>query len=492
MENIQVNPMFGDGMVLQRDKKVPIWGTGTDGTQVRASCGGQTAEAVVKDGSWQVELSSMSAGGPYELVISAEGEQQVLRDVWVGEVWLAGGQSNMQFKMDELQNKEEKIAAANHPNLRYFHVPQTAHENDPMNKEWETAHWKICTPQEARWFSAVAYYFAKDLLDALDVPIGIINCNWGGTSASCWIDESYMTSDKDLKEYVDEYNEMCKTMTWEEYSKQLDVYNQSIEEYNKRRESLPPGADPSEAGAFPWPPPNGPGSFLRVSGLHQNMILKTAPYQIRGFIYYQGESDTGKAGMYDKLLSQLIRNWRADWKDEELWFLFVQLPGFGGDNPDGEDWAVLRESQLQTAQRMENTEMAVALDCGDLIDLHPPHKQPIGDRLALIARNKVYGQSVECSGPVLQEMIVEGSRAELRFGHAGSGLAAAMDRPLAGFELAGDDGKFNKAIAEIQGDTVILHSEEVYSPKHVRYGWANYTTANLVNSEGLPASPFRK
>nr|WP_273386056.1 sialate O-acetylesterase [Cohnella zeiphila] len=231
---------------------------------------------------------------------------------------------------------------------------------------------------------------------------------------------------------------------------------------------------------------------MRPNGLYGTMLRKAAPFALKGFLYYQGEGDAHKPLLYDKLLEALIANWRADWGQAELPFLFVQLPAFGCDgDPDGEAWALLRESQAMVAERVPNAFMAVVLDCGEKDDIHPRHKRPVGERLARLAMNRVYGLDVPGNGPVCADIRLGDGRAELRFDHAGSGLAASDGREPAGFEIAGADGVFVPARAEIAGDRVVLTSPAVPEPRFVRYGWANYTEANLTNAHGLPAGSFR-
>lgn len=486
MAQFSVNPIFTNHMVLQRDSIVPIWGTGTEGTKIMVKYSGVVAEAFITEEQWRVELPTRGAGGPYELTITSGSESIVLQDVLFGDVWLAGGQSNMEWRLNSLANTKADIASAQFPKVRFYDVPRIAYEGEE-GKSAEDSTWEVCTPERAGEFSAVAYYFAKDLVQALDVPIGIVGCNWGGTSASCWVSEKVLTNDLELKLYVDEYYAEIAGKDPDEVEAAVKQYADHSKEFFRK---LALGLEGAELGDHPWPPPVSHKSFLRPNGLYETMLRKAVPYGLKGFIYYQGESDANKALLYDRLLSAMIQVWRSDWGNPKLPFLFVQLPGFGCGDPEGEEWALLRESQLIVTETIENTAMAVVLECGELNDIHPQNKKPVGERLALVALRSVYGLDVESSGPVYLRMELKPGKAIVHFDHIGDGLAA-RDGALVGFEAAGEDGVFIRAHATIQGNKVEVLSEKVSTPVSVRYGWANFPDANLVNSSGLPAGPFR-
>lgn len=488
MVQFQIDPIFTSHMVLQRDSIVPIWGTGTDGATIRVKYNGGQAEAAVSEGKWKVELSTPGAGGPYELTISSGDETIVLQDVLFGDVWLAGGQSNMEWQLKSLQDAKADIASASFPLIRYYEVPKIAYEGEP-GKSAADSTWEVCSPEKAGNFSAVAYYFAKDLVQELGVPIGIVGCNWGGTSASCWVPEEVLTNDSMLKCYLDEYNAEIASKSPEEIEAARQRYLDQSNEFF-RKQAL--GLEGAELGDHPWPPPVSPKSFLRPSGLYWTMLTRAMPYGLKGFIYYQGETDGSKPMIYDRLLGAMIQTWRKDWGNPKLPFLFVQLPGYGcAGHPDGDDWALLRESQLIVTETIENTAMAVIIECGEENDIHPQNKKPVGERLALLALNSVYGLDVESAGPVYRQLELTSGKAIVHYDHVGEGLAA-QDGALVGFQVAGEDGVFVRAHAIIQGNnTVELSSPEVDSPVSIRYGWANFPEANLANSTGLPAGPFR-
>lgn len=484
---IRLHAMFTDHMVLQREKAVPVWGTGSDGERVAVECRGQRVETVIQDGSWRLELPPMDAGGPFELKVSSEEQVIVVRDVLFGDVWLAGGQSNMEWSLVDAAEGPTELPQAAFEQLRYYQVPKIAYDD---GLEHETS-WVVCTPENAKAFSAVAYFFAKRVIAETSVPIGIIGCNWGGTSASCWVNEEVLERDPALHVYLEEYQEKLRDFSWEAFEQQEAEYKAKVDAYN---EGAARGVPAAELGDFPWPPPFSPRSFMRPNGLYHAMLRKAAPYALKGFLYYQGESDADKAHMYDRLMGSLIELWRSDWEDSELPFLFVQLPVFDNDgNPDGEQWPLLREAQWETARRVPGAWLAAAWEHGEKTDIHPRHKQPIGERLALLALEHVYGlDGVESSGPVWADMRVEEDAVVLRFDHVGAeGLRVRGGGELQGFEICGPDRAYVAAEAEIRGDTVIVHSDGVREPIGVRYGWANYSEANMMGSGGLPVFPFR-
>jgi sialate O-acetylesterase len=481
---LRVNPIFMDHMVVQRDVEAPIWGVGVDGELVTVKCRGKQVEAIVQDGRWNVLLPAIKAGGPDEMFIETSTESIVLKDILFGDVWLAGGQSNMEFSLKDTAYAKQEIAAADLPNVRFYNVPKVAYEDGVKH----TSSWKVCTPKTAGQLSGVGYHFAKQLAASQDIPIGIISCNWGGTSASCWMSEQVLIKDPEVRVYIDEFNELMKDFDWEAFKVVDRQYNQQSIEYHRR---LAKGLQGEELGVHAWPPPLSPRSFLRPCGLYETMLLKVAPYALKGVLYYQGESDAHRSILYERLLSKLIDNWRNDWNNPELPFLFVQLPAYNsGDRPDGDEWPLLRESQLIVSERVPHTGMAVILDCGEYADIHPKDKKPVGERLALVALDRVYDVEVESSGPVFSELRIEQGKAFVSFSHIGEGLAA-RDIELIGFDIGDDQGHYVTARAVIRGNQVEVWSEQIAQPTAVRYGWANYTEANLINSFGLPASPFR-
>ncbi len=504
MENkFTIARIFSDNMVFQRNIAIPIWGTAVPGDRITVSFAGQEKTAIAgNDSKWTLHLDPMPAScEPRKMTISSsiDNRQSKIENVLIGEVWIAGGQSNMAFALSDTADSKKVIEKADHPWIRCYQVPRIPYAGaDIETPEIFSGkpEWSISTPGTAGAFPAVAYHFAVEIRKALGIPIGIVSCSWGGTSASSWMSEKYLSSDNDIKVYLDEYQNVLSSLDMEKYEKDRASYNNAVDKFVKTKEkAMKENISGKELdnllGPYPWPPPVGPKNFQSPSGLYHTMLEKIFPYAVKGVIFYQGESDVEKARLYGKLFGKMIQNWRDDWKYPDMPFLFTQITAFGCDgNPDKDDWAFLREQQLLASKNIPNTAMAVSIDCGDRIDIHPKDKRPIGERLALIARAKVYGEDIEYSGPEFRWMKVKGAKAILYFDHVGKGLLA-KGGPLKGFKICGADKVFVDAKAEIRKDTVEVSSSQIKAPKAVRYGWANYCEINLFNKDGLPASPFR-
>jgi len=358
--------------------------------------------------------------------------------------------------------------------------------------------WQECTPETAGIWSAVGYYYADKLAKELDVTVGIIGCNWGGTSASAWISKESIALDKDTNTYLEEYDKVNEGRTFEEYLAELEDYNSWYGPWQKRVDQC--YAENPEilweevleiAGESRWPEPLGPKSPYRPGGLYETMVQRVMPYTLRGFIYYQGESDDHKPDMYAKLLTKLIEQWRRDWQDDELPFILVQLPMFinRGDE-DKKHWAIVREQQMLVHQTVKNTGIAVILDCGEFNNIHPVDKAPVGYRLALQSLYHVYGKDVKAYGPIYKGLSYLENAIELTFQHAEDGIVVKGEKAQ-GFEIAGEDKEFFEADIQINGNKIIVSSEQVKEPKYVRYAWTNYGPVTLYNKEGLPMPTFR-
>ncbi len=459
---VKLHGLFTDNAVLQQDIAAPIWGTAEPGEAVTVAIAGQKKTATAdKDGAWSVKLGPLKAGGPHELTVAGK-NTIALKNVLVGEVWICSGQSNMQWSVQQSANPQAEIAAAAHPKIRLFTVtrggaeaPQRAVKGGP---------WQECSPQSVPGFSAVAYYFGRDLQKVLDVPIGLISTNVGGTAAERWTNKKTMEGDAELKSLA-------------------AGYPQALANYEKAAEQHKAAAEKAKADGKPAPPaprrPSPPGD------LYNNMIAPLPPFAIRGAIWYQGESNAGRARQYGRLFPAMIQNWRSDWGQGDFPFLFVQLCNFTSSG----SWPELREAQLDTLS-LPKTGMAVTIDIGDPRDIHPKNKQDVGKRLSLAAQSVAYGKDICFSGPLYKSMVVEGNKARLSFTHIGGGLAA-RDGKLAGFTIAGEDKAFVPAEAKIDGPTLVVWSDKVARPVAVRYAWADNPECGLVNKEGLPASPFR-
>ncbi|MFT3773444.1 MAG: sialate O-acetylesterase [Minicystis sp.] len=477
----RLGSLFSDHMVLQRGVRAPVWGTAAPGERIAVSVGAQRVETTAgADGRWQAWLGPMEAGGPFELT-AAGAARTTLHDVMVGEVWIASGQSNMQFPLHMSTGGEEAIAAANRPLLRLFKVPRDVADH-PRTRHG--GRWKTASPETARDFSAVAYHFGREIGERLGVPVGIIQSAWSGSPAEAWMSPAALRSDPAFAS--------IEAM----WAKKMAEHRAEIEAYEPQWLAYRSMADRAiEAGEdYPNPPdgPEGPHHNYYPSNLYNGMLAPLAPYAVRGFIWYQGEGNRDRAAQYRKLFPALIRDFRQLWGGQALPFLFVQLPSYGETPPEPaeSDNAELREAQ-RMALAVPGTAMAVALDLGDPKDVHPRNKKDVAHRLALLARARVYGEDIESSGPMYESMSVEGSVIRLRFSHLGGGLVAQGGGPLVGFAISGPDGRFAWAEARIDGDSVVVSRPGLGEPRAVRYAWGNSPRANLFNAAGLPASPFR-
>ena len=470
---VSLPALFSDGMVLQRQMPVHVWGKGTPGERVSVSFHGEAKSSSTDPlGYWHISLSPTNAGGPYDLVVRGRNEI-VIHDVLVGDVWIASGQSNMEFSMRQVDNADAEIAAANFPRIRLLRVHKASSEY-PLYDVAIDAPWAKCNPASVREFSAVAYYFGREIQQKENVPIGVIESSWGGTVAEAWTSMRALSSDAALMPVFAARSKMME--------EQVDL--PMIEE-NEKQEQGRARAAGKPIPQFPWRPAH---QMWAPAGLYNAMIAPLTPYSIRGVIWYQGEGNSGtdRAFMYERLFQDMIRDWRDRWAQGDFPFLFVQISDF--KSGPWEDWPTIREAQRR-ALALRNTAMAVTIDIGNPDDVHPTNKRDVGHRLALAARAMVYGEAIEYSGPLFRQTTREEHALRVWFDHA-NGLQA-NGSVLKGFEVAASDGKFVPAEARIEGTSVIVTSPAVDSPVAVRYGWANSPDCNLQNGAGLPASPFR-
>lgn len=473
---VKPNALFSNGAVLQQGVPIPIWGTAVAGEMVTVNLDGGRASATAdQDGKWKVELPARQAGGPYEMLISSGNKTIKITDILVGEVWVCSGQSNMEWKLSQASNAATEAPLADYPQIRMFTVPKKT----AVNPESDTdGSWVVCTPASAPGFSAVGYFFARDLFKARSVPVGMIHSSWGGTPAEAWTSYAGLTSQPALIFYTD-----ALTKKVQGYLKGMGAFQKSIEAFFSKNLDFP--------STPPWPsdlPTNVPvnpfSSQYTPTVLYNGMIAPIIPYAIRGVIWYQGESNASQAKLYQTLFPAMISDWRKRWALGDFPFLFTQIAPYNGQPPE------IRESQFLTLGKSPNTAMAVTTDVGDANDIHPRKKEPVGQRLALAARSLAYGEKIVFSGPLFASLQIEGNKAIVRFTHIGGGLVA-RDGDLKGFTLAGSDGNFLPAKAEIVNNTVVVTRNEITAPVAVRYGWANVPDVNLFNIDGLPASPFR-
>jgi sialate O-acetylesterase len=499
---VKPNPLFTDGAVLQRGQAVPVWGTANDGEKVSVEFDGQTVSTTAQGGKWRVELKPLEAGGPHTMKISGENKIEV-KDLLVGEVWVCSGQSNMEWKFKQSASANEERPKAKHPGLRMFTVTRTT-SAVPLAEP--KGSWVVCSPETVDGFSGVGYFFARDLHEKLGVPVGMIHSSWGGTPAQAWTSlegfgdapelqgfaaqsqaafTNYPAASAAYQEKLSKYETAKKA--WDEttgkaFEEARKAWNQQAAEAKKNGQKVPPALQP--ASKPPQRPGDPNGGSSSPSALYNGMIAPIVPYAIKGAIWYQGESNAGNSKQYRTLFPAMIADWRAKWNQGDFPFYFVQIAPFKGQP------AEIREAQFLTLSKSKNTAMAVTTDVGNANDIHPKQKQPVGHRLALAARALVYGEKIEYSGPLYDGIEVKGDKAAISFAHVGGGLVA-KDGDLKGFTIAGADGKFVPAKAEIVGANVVVSAEGVSDPKAVRYGWENVPDVNLFNKEGLPASPFR-
>jgi sialate O-acetylesterase len=476
--DVRLPAVFTEHAVFQQETRVPIWGWADPGEPVAVTFRGRTVSTVTdSDGRWSTQLRRQRAGGPFSLVI--EGNNRItFTNILVGEVWIASGQSNMEWPMHRSFEPADAIAASADSQIRLFTVPKRKADEPADDVE---ARWVECGPGTVRDFSAVAYYFGRALRDARGVPVGLIHTSWGGSPAEVWMDQETLAAHPEYRrDILDSYRERARQ------------HQEAVDRWDQEAAAL------EAEGRKPDRPR--PGGIWKPAELYNGMIAPLVPYAIRGAIWYQGESNAGRAWQYRTLFPDLIRNWRAQWDQGPFPFLAVQLAPWDRNRnraPEliaaeiGEsDWAELREAQWLATRELRNVGMAVITDVGDKDDIHPSRKEPVGARLALLAQAMAHGEKIIANGPMYRRMRVRDDRIILEFDHVGTGLEA-RGGSLRGFTICGEDGGFLPARAEMDGDRVIVSNPLISNPVAVRFGWADYPMVNLFNREGLPATPFR-
>lgn len=478
---VKPHALIGEDMVLQQGTKVPLWGSADDGEKVTVRFQGQEVSTTAKDGKWRVDLDKLQPGGPFPMTISGTNTIQ-LKNVLVGEVWLCGGQSNMWWPINMSADADKTIAESANPKLRLFGVPLVASATPQSNV---AGGWRESGPKIVPSFSAVAYFFGRDLQKALNVPVGLIHASWGDTPAESWTSMPVLKANPDYQPIFDRWARLEAN------------YPAVIAKHKERLKAHEEAVAKAKAeGKTPPVPPRlqeDPTKNRRRPAVCYNaMIHPLMPFAIKGVAWYQGESNAERALQYRTLFPDMIVNWRTEWQQGDFPFLYVQIAPFKPivKEPQESDWAELREAQLLTLARSPNTAMVVITDAGDPVDVHPMKKEPVGARLALAARAVAYKQDIAYSGPIYEGMKIEDDKIVLSFKHIGKGLEA-REPPLTGFTIAGPERQFVNADAKIVGDRVVVTNPKVSKPVAVRYGWANCPVVNLWNKDGLPASPFR-
>ncbi|MEZ4847598.1 MAG: sialate O-acetylesterase [Bacteroidia bacterium] len=435
---ITLPSIFADHMVLQQNAEVPIWGWASPSEEVRVKAS-WTGEVITtkadNNANWKLTLKTPKAGGPHTITFIGS-NTIVLQDILIGEVWLCSGQSNMEWSVNsQIENGEAEALAANHPNIRFFSTMKSAakYPQDDCHGSWE-----VCTPASMRAFSAIGYFFGRELSEKLDVPIGLINSSWGGTNIETWIPEELIMENETFAEGASRFTQV------------------------------------------PWCP-------IEPGVTYNTMIAPITPFPIAGTIWYQGESNTKNPFMYDELLPLMVQTWREEWSID-FPFYYVQIAPYKYGRPY--EGALVRESQMKS-MNMHKSGMVVISDIGNVEDIHPRNKLDVGKRLANWALAKDYGfKDIVYSGPIYREMKKEGKKIRLFFDYAEGGLVCKGEK-LTHFQIAGEDKVFKDAEAEIDGNTILVSSKHVKEPVAVRFGFGNTDTPNLFNGAGLPASSFR-
>jgi sialate O-acetylesterase len=472
--DISLPKVFSSHMVLQRNMPIHVWGFAEPGEKVSVDFHGTSGSAVADSvGRWSVYLPAQPAGGPFTLTVRGNNSVQ-FEDILLGDLWVASGQSNMEMPLAGfpgnavVKDADREIAAANYPTIRLLRIKQDTSDY-PVEDLKEVDGWSVCRPDTARRFSAVAYFFARDIQQHQRVPIGLIDSTWGGSPAEAWTSLTALGADAAL---MPVFSVRAERMNRETTEQRLDAIDKKAKAESK---PVTPGRD--------WHPDI---ASWKPAALFNAMIAPITPLPIRGVIWYQGETNSkpNTVELYHHLFSTMIQDWRAQWREGDFPFFFAQISGF---NSTKENWGQLRDAQRRTLS-LVNTGMAVTIDVGDEHNVHPSDKQTAGGRLALWARNMVYGEKVIDSGPLFRFAYPDGNSMRVWFDYA-EGLRASRDA-LEGFEVAGANGAFAPASAKIDGDVVVVSCPSVPEPKYVRYAWANFPHANLVNGAGLPASTF--
>lgn len=492
--------IFKDHMVLQRCKPISVWGIGTPGTEVSVSL--HTSKSIIKvkeDGTWKVALAPLQAGTDYTLNAVCGKEKITVKDVAIGEVWLDGGQSNMELPLINSENGREICKAYNGSKIRFYQVPKCPVMNDLQKQQEKESRWNIADSENVGNMSAVAFYFASYLTEKLDCVIGIIDCYWGGTSIACWMSIPQLKKLTSGKNMLEEYIELVGEKSAEQYAAEMREYDTEYRQWQKKVDDLKLGNPDiswkeihEECGECPWPQPVGWQSPFRPGGLYETMIQRIAGFSIKGFIYYQGEEDVQRFECYCDMMQMLVTQWRMDWNDWQLPFLFVQLPMYIAEGEtDDRRWAMQREQQRMAADMIQNSGMISLADCGEFDNIHPLNKKTPGERLAVLAESMVYGNNGAVT-PTADYVYSDEKKLYISFCNVPDKLTLHQTSQNP-FEIAGADGKFVPAqVNVIENDLICAESESIEYPCALRYAWYNFGEASLFTESGIAASPFLK
>jgi sialate O-acetylesterase len=486
---VQLAKVFGDHMVLQHDMPIPVWGWADEGESVSVTLGEQRRSTTANSvGRWRVTFGKLTVGDD-SLTMTARGKNTVtLSDILVGEVWLCSGQSNMAMTVNRARDYEAEKKTADHPKLRMFTVksgPATQPQSDCLGV------WDVCSSETVGGFSATGYFFGRELLQQLDVPVGLINSSVGGTGIEAWTSLDAQEARPELIHLFDEWSERAKTYDPEtaaaRHEKQMTAWKEAA------RKARAEGKEPPRRPIEPVDPRQ---DRNHPANLFNGKIAPLIPFALRGTIWYQGEHNARTvetAALYSQQLPLLIEDWRDRWDQGDFPFAWVQLPNFKKPTIEPQpvsEWATMRES-MSSALSVPNTGMAITIDVGEANDIHPKNKQDVGKRLAAWALAKVYQQNTPASGPVYASHEIEETRVVLQFDHLEGGLVARGDGTLKGFAIAGENRRWHWASAAIAGNAVVVFHPSITKPTAVRYAWGDNPACNLFNAAGLPAAPFR-
>jgi sialate O-acetylesterase len=480
---LKLPAMFTDHAVLQRDMPVPVWGWAEPGEEVHVAIAGQTHKAKADDkGNWRVTLEPLSVGEPLKLVVESGNERLQVNDILVGEVWLCSGQSNMEWPVSLATNADLEISAANHPQIRLVRVKEPGSQSPVEDFDGQ---WMVCAPDSVNGFSAVGYFFGRELHDQLGVPIGLVDDSWGGSACEAWIRRDRLEGNPLYADVLKRSDEIAKDFDDAKWAADWAAWREKADAATKAGKPAPGGRPKSNSQAV---------GNQRAANLYHARLEPVMPYAIRGAIWYQGESNAGRAYQYREMFPLMIKTWREDWKQGEFPFYWVQLADFQDETPQPGDstWAELREAQTMAQDKLPNTGEAVIIDLGEASDIHPTQKMEVGRRLARWALARDYGKTFEHKSPRYESMQKQDGKIVVKLKDVGGGLRSVDAKEVQGFAIAGEDRKWHWAEAKItKADEIEVSSKDVKEPIAVRYAWADNPVCNLYSKALLPVTPFR-
>ena len=484
---VRLPALFTDHLVLQQGLANPVWGWDAPGTAVSVRFAGQEKTATADaDGNWSVKLDPLAASAEGRPLVVAGSSTREVGDVLVGEVWIGSGQSNMQWSLANTWDADLEALAADLPQLRLISVPLRGTQT--LEPDFQGA-WTPSTPQSAPPFSAILYLYGKQLHQTLGVPVGLIHCSWGGSSCETWVPRQAIEGDPRFQKLMDGWRQ--REAGW---AKAKADHDAAMEQWRTAAAAAKQAGQPEPPRPPRFQPDGQAQGNQRPGNLWGGMAHALKGFGIRGAIWYQGESNAGRAAEYRELFPFMIAQWREQWGQGDFAFYWVQLADFMDETPEpvASAWAELREAQTLTLDKLPHTGEAVIIDLGEGNDIHPRNKRDVAERLARWALATDYGKPIPCQSPRFKALRTEGDKAILTFDHVGGGLRTIDRREALGFAVCGADRNWVSASASVEGkDTVVVRSPLVPAPVAVRYAWANNPVCNVLTTEGLPLTPFR-